>query len=185
MDSTNPTYCLLIGNGLIVSWGNSLSLMNAANNEIVATWHPWQKKTSFYCPSCDTKLSSKDPLLPKKSSCPKCHQVYLMHHASYPVSKITGFVLLALLMSWFNVGRFIVLIFFAFCIAPALFRNSKRRLKIPTLPYLIGSVAAAGWIVAVVCGFLWFVAYQQGKIYQREIQRKDAEMFEDFRNIRR
>jgi hypothetical protein len=140
--------------------------------QVIASWHPWEKKVSFYCPACDKKLSSKNPVLPKDSTCPKCSQNYTITHATYPLWKVVGFGLLTLFMSVLNIPRFIVFVILAMVVTPFLFTGSKRRFKLPTLPYLVGTLVAAGWIVTVPCGILLHLADKKVQEYQKELQRK-------------
>jgi hypothetical protein len=138
--------------------------MSDKNIQIVATWHPWMKKVVFHCPTCDRRLSSKDPLLPKDSQCPKCKQSYTISHATYPISKLMGFLLLAFCFSTLPntpypdivsvLATFVVLVTFSLLISYFLFTNSKRRFKVPTLYYVAGSLGASGWITAYLIAML-------------------------------
>lgn len=134
------------------------------NIQIAATWQPWNKKVIFYCPKCDRKLSSKNPLLPKDSQCPKCLQNYTISHANYPISKLMGFLLLAF---WFStvpnapyhdivsvLATFIVLVALSLLVSYFLFTSSKRRFKVPTPYYIAGSLGAAGWVTAFLITML-------------------------------
>jgi hypothetical protein len=141
------------------------------NTPIVACWHPWQKKISFYCPSCDRKLSSKNPLLPIDSTCPKCAHSCTITNATYPIWNVVGFVLLTFVMSAPSIPRFFAFVIFAMLVTPYLFTSSKRRFKLPTLPYLVGTLVAAGWIVTVPCGILMFLVDKKVEEYQKKLQR--------------
>jgi hypothetical protein len=143
-----------------------------ANSQIAASWHPWEKKVTFHCPSCDGKISSKNPILPKDSSCPKCQQDYTITHATYPIWKVVGFGILTLFMSVLNIPRFIIFVILAMVVTPFIFTGSKRRFKLPTLPYLVGTLVAAGWIVTVPCGILLHLADKKVEESQKELQRK-------------
>jgi hypothetical protein len=142
------------------------------HTQVVAFWQPWARKVSFHCPACDRKLSSKNPVLPKDSTCPKCAHHYTITNATYPIWNVLGFVLLTLWMSMLIIPRFFVFSILAMLIAPAIFTNSKRRFKLPTPSYLIGSLVAAGWIVTVPCGILMHLADKKVEEYQKELQRK-------------
>jgi len=150
--------------------------MSTTNNtQIHACWHPWEKKISFHCPACDRKLSSKNPLLPMDSTCPKCAHSCTITNATYPIWKVVGFVLLTLFMSVLNIPRFIVFVILAMLVTPFLFTGSKRRFKLPALPYLVGTLVAAGWIVTVPCGLLLVAADKKVEEYQKEQQRKQIQ----------
>jgi hypothetical protein len=78
-------------------------------------------------------------------------------------------------MSVLNIPRFIVFVILAMLVTPFLFTGSKRRFKLPALPYLVGTLVAAGWIVTVPCGLLLVAADKKVEEYQKEQQRKQIQ----------
>ena len=145
------------------------------NTHIVACWHPWDKRISFYCPACDKKLSLKNPLLPIASACPKCGHNCTITNATYPIWHVVGFGFLTLFMSVLNIPRFIGFVILAMIVTLFLFTDSKRRFKLPALSYLVGTLVAAGWMVTVPCGILLFLADEKVKEYKKELQRKQIQ----------
>jgi hypothetical protein len=118
--------------------------------EIHPTWIPMQKKVSFFCPACDRKLGSVDPLIPYESSCPKCNEEFAIKSAVYPMTKFLGFLLVLILISGVSLPFMTVAFVLCAIICPLIYANSKRRFKIDNLSYLTGSIASTGWILALV-----------------------------------
>jgi len=129
--------------------------MDKYTSKINSTWDPWPKKIHFYCPICNKKMSATNPSLPDSAPCTKCRQELYIERATYPIWKVSGFLLVAILFSALNIPRCILIIILSGITTCLIYRKSRKRFKISTIQYIAGSLTSLGCETAIILCLLF------------------------------